>query len=66
MKTSSLRKLGLARFKQLKRLGLRQNEVSKIAASDIGQLCSLTDLDLYDNGLGKTYGEVLEGCPELE
>lgn len=62
----SLRKMPLHRFTKLQRLCLRQNEISKISEKDVGTLSELRDLDLYDNALGKTYGESLRGCPRLE
>jgi Leucine-rich repeat (LRR) protein len=52
--------------KTLKVLSLRQNEISKISDQDIGTLNELLDLDLYDNALEKTYGEVLKSCDKLE
>lgn len=64
--SKSLRKLGLKRFSKLERLSLRQNEIAKISPHDIGALPSLVDIDLYDNALDKTYGDVLKGCPNLE
>lgn len=45
---------------------MRQNEISKITEYDVGQLNALKELDLYDNGLEKTYGDVLKACPNLE
>jgi protein phosphatase 1 regulatory subunit 7 len=65
--TSSLRKMNLSKFsKTLKTLSLRQNEIAKISDQDIGTLSELTDLDLYDNAMEKTYGEVLRSCSKLE
>jgi protein phosphatase 1 regulatory subunit 7 len=65
--TSSIRKMFLSKFsKTLKTLSLRQNEISKISDQDIGTLSELTDLDLYDNAMEKTYGDVLRGCSKLE
>ncbi|PWN40922.1 L domain-like protein [Ceraceosorus guamensis] len=68
LSNKSLKRLNLPRFsKSLHRLGLRQNEISKITLRDIGSLSELKDLDLYDNGLEKTYGDVLQqGCSQLE
>ncbi|UZJ52543.1 hypothetical protein CBS101457_001863 [Exobasidium rhododendri] len=65
--TRSLRKMSVPKFsKTLRSLSLRQNEISKISDQDIGTLTELTDLDLYDNGMEKTYGEVLKNCTKLE
>lgn len=67
LKNSDIRKLQLSRFaSHLKSLCLRQNLITKITQEDIGQLNQLEDLDLYDNSLEKTYGEVLKGCEKLE
>lgn len=67
LKSSDLRKLNLSRFQtHLKRLVLRQNLIAKLKEDDIGSLSELTELDLYDNSLEKTYGEVLKGCPKLK
>lgn len=68
LKTRDLRQLNLPRFaRHLKRLVLRQNLITKIGASDVGALEKLEDLDLYDNSLEKTYGDVLTaGCPNLK
>lgn len=68
LSNKSLRRLNLPRFANtLHRLGLRQNEISKITSRDIGSLTNLKELDLYDNGLEKTYGDVLQqGCSQLE
>ncbi|CAO1622868.1 unnamed protein product [Parajaminaea phylloscopi] len=67
LKTSELRRLNLPRFKNnLKRLVLRQNLINKIGEADIGALTSLEELDLYDNSLEKTYGDVLQSCSQLE
>lgn len=67
LKTKDLRHLDLPRFSShLQSICLRQNLISKLSPQDIGSLSKLTELDLYDNALEKTYGEVLvQGCPEL-
>lgn len=67
LKNADVRNLRLPRFaSHLKSLCLRQNLISRLTADDIGCLSALEDLDLYDNSLEKTYGQVLEGCPQLE
>lgn len=67
LKTSEIRQLDLPRFKDhLKRLGLRRNLINKLGEGDIGSLGALEHLDLYDNSLEKTYGDVLRGCPNLK
>lgn len=67
LKTADLRSMDLSRFKShLKRLVLRQNLINKVGSADIGALEALEDLDLYDNSLEKTYGEVLKQCPKIE
>lgn len=67
LKTKDLRHLNLPRFSShLQSICLRQNLISKLSPQDIGSLPKLTELDLYDNALEKTYGEVLtNGCPDL-
>jgi len=66
LSSKSLRKMPLQKFIKLQRLVLRQNEISKFTEKDIGSLHELQELDMYDNSLEKTYGEVLKGCPNLE
>ena len=46
-----LLQLQIPRFKQLKRLGLRQNQLTCLPAEVFGGLAELEDLDLYDNRL---------------
>lgn len=67
LKTRDLRQLNLPRFaSHIHRLVLRQNLITKVSAKDVGSLGELEDLDLYDNSLEKTYGDVLaKGCPKL-
>lgn len=56
----------LSRFSStLESLSLRQNEISKISDQDIGTLGELKDLDLYDNAMERTCGEVLRNCSKL-
>lgn len=41
----------VSRFRQLKRLGLRQNQLTCLPDEVFGALAELEDLDVYDNRL---------------
>lgn len=64
--STNLRGLNLARFPLTESLCLRQNEISKISAKDVGSLPKLKELDLYDNQIDKVGHHVFEGTPDLE
>lgn len=67
LKNTSLEPLEINRFKQLKRLCLRQNELSSpLPPAAFGQLGELEELDMYDNRLGPTVeDEELKGLDSL-
>ena len=68
LKSASIPPLQLHRFsRHLKRLCLRQNEISSpLPAEAFRDLNELEDLDLYDNRLGPTVSdEELKGCPNV-
>ncbi|EIW73489.1 hypothetical protein TREMEDRAFT_24836 [Tremella mesenterica DSM 1558] len=67
LKTPTLLSLNLGRFKQLKRLCLRQNElISPLPPQALDGLEELEEIDLYDNRLGPVVeDEELKGCKNV-
>ena len=65
LRLHSTRRLNLPRFaRTLKRLVLRQNQITKIRRSDFEPLAELRELDFYDNQIEHVGG--LENCTKLE
>ena len=61
---SSISRLGLQRFTQLKKLCLRQNFISTLDGGDFDALKELEELDFYDNKI-KDVGDALDSCKKL-
>ena len=64
-KLSSISNLGLPRFKQLKKLCLRQNYIAQLDPEALGPLSELEELDLYDNRI-KHVGNSLDTLSNLQ
>ena len=62
---NALANLRLPRFgPYLKRLCLRQNQISKLEPEVFRELVELEELDLYDNKL-KSVGDALDNCSKM-